>query len=508
METTLQFVPYVVGAVVVGGATLSCYVKAPPSIALIISGLSSKPRVLSGKGGFRVPFLERIDHLYLGQMSVDIKTAIAVPTKDFINVMVDAVVKVRVHPEHVTLAAKNFLNMDSNRIASELQDSLEGNLREIIGTLDLTSLNIDRDGFSDAIQQKASVDMLALGIEILSCNIQNVSDQAGLIKDLGADNTFKIKKDAAITKANAERDMAVAQSEASKQANDARVKAETDMAKKNTELAIIEADLKRQADIKKAEADAAYRIQEQTQQRELNTTTVDAEIERAKKEQELSEERIKVKQNILAAEVNAKADADKYQTEVDAAAKLEQLKRQAEAEKYKKEQEAEALKIKAEADRFAMEQNALGIKADGEAKAYAIEVTGSAEAKAIEAKGKAEAEAMEKKAEAYAKYNQAAIIEMTLDKLPSVAAAVAAPISAIKDVHIYGSDGSGVAEMSGNVPTLVKQSFDLMQSATGVDMGSIVRANSLEAKTDRNFKIDVPAIEAIEVGKPVAKSNK
>ena len=66
------------------------YVKAPPSSAFIISGLSKEPRVLIGSGGFRIPFFERLDRVYLGQITVDIKTEESVPTTDFINVDVDA----------------------------------------------------------------------------------------------------------------------------------------------------------------------------------------------------------------------------------------------------------------------------------------------------------------------------------------------------------------------------------------------------------------------------------
>ena len=152
------------------------YVKAPPSAAFIISGLSREPRVLIGSGGFRIPFFERLDRVYLGQITVDIKTEESVPTTDFINVDVDAVAKIRVMPtnEGTRLAAKNFLNMMPNEIAEQLQDSLQGNMREIIGTLDLRSLNTDRDGFSDQVMTKAQPDMAKLGIEIISCNIQNV----------------------------------------------------------------------------------------------------------------------------------------------------------------------------------------------------------------------------------------------------------------------------------------------------------------------------------------------
>ena len=180
------------------------YVKAPPDQAYIISGLKKESKVLIGRAGIRVPFLERMDKLYLGQMTVDIKTEQSVPTSDFINVNVDAVAKVRIspHAEGIKLAAKNFLNKRPEEITRDLQDSLQGNMREIIGTLSLKEINTDRDSFSDQVMQKASKDMDKLGIEILSCNIQNVTDENGLIKDLGADNTSLIKKNAEIGRAH------------------------------------------------------------------------------------------------------------------------------------------------------------------------------------------------------------------------------------------------------------------------------------------------------------------
>ena len=265
------------------------YVKAPPNIAYIISGWSKEPRVLKGQGGIRIPFLERIDNLYLGQMSVDIKTGQPVPTNDFINVTVDAVAKVQVErtPEGIRLAAKNFLNRTPEQIASDLRDSLEGNMREIVGTLTLKDINTDRDSFSDQVMKKAAGDMQKLGIEILSCNIQNVTDENGLIRDLGMDNTSKIKKDAAIAKAVAERDVKIVEAQADKEANDARVKSDTEIAERQNELAIKRAELKKISDIKKAEADAAYEIQRQEQMKTIQTATVNANIARTEREDRL-----------------------------------------------------------------------------------------------------------------------------------------------------------------------------------------------------------------------------
>ena len=159
------------------------YVKAPPDQAYIISGLKKESKVLIGRAGIRIPFLERMDKLYLGQMTVDIKTEQSVPTNDFINVNVDAVAKVRISlsSEGIKLASKNFLNKQPADITRDLQDSLQGNMREIIGTLSLKEINTDRDSFSDQVMSKASKDMDKLGIEILSCNIQNVTDENDLM---------------------------------------------------------------------------------------------------------------------------------------------------------------------------------------------------------------------------------------------------------------------------------------------------------------------------------------
>ena len=441
---------------------LSGYVKAPPDRAFIISGL--RKRVLVGKAGIKIPFFERVDKLYLGQMTVDIKTEQPVPTNDFINVNVDAVAKVAIgqEPEKIALAAKNFLNKDPKTITMELQDSLQGNMREIIGTLTLKEINTDRDSFSNQVVEKASEDMSKLGIEILSCNIQNVTDENGLIKDLGADNTSKIKKDAAIAKAQADKEVAIAQAQADKDANEARVQADLEIEQKNTDLAIKKAALKEEADIAQAKADAAYEIQKQEQQKTIETNTVNALIAKAEREAELKAQEVKVQEQTLEATVKKQAEAEKYQKIQEAEAKLEQEKKEAEAKKYAMEQEAEGIRAK-----------------------------GDAEAAAIRAKGIAEAEAMEKKAEAMKKYGQAAMAEMMIKIMPQMAAEIAKPLSQIDKINIYGTgDGSnGASQISGNMPIVMKQVFDTMSEATGVDFTEIMRAGTYDAKVNKNINL-------------------
>ena len=493
----LKYYLIAAGVIVLLGLIAAGYVKAPPDKAYIISGIRRTPRILIGRAGVKFPFLERVDVLYLGQMTVDIKTEQSVPTNDFINVNVDAVAKVRIGatPEAIQLAAKNFLNKKPEQITMDLQDSLQGNMREIIGTLALKTINTDRDSFSDQVMEKASKDMQKLGIEILSCNIQNVTDEKGLISDLGMDNTSRIKKDAAIAKAQAERDVAIAQAEADRAANEARVAAQTEIAQKNNALSIKKAELKKQSDTANAEADAAYEIQKQEQQRTIETATVNAQIARAEREAELKQREVVVKQQELTAQIEKQADAEKYRAEKKAEAELIQRQRQAEAEKYEREKAAEAQKAQAEAAKYAAEQEAAGIKAKYDAEAAGIEARGRAEAESIRAKGLAEAEAMEKKAEAYKKYNGAAMAEMMIKIMPEMAAEIAKPLSQIDKINIYGTgDGAnGTSQISGNLPIVMKQVFDTMSEATGVDFTEIMRAGTYDAKVNRKIELSTDA---------------
>ncbi|MBP5414734.1 MAG: flotillin family protein, partial [Lachnospiraceae bacterium] len=266
------------------------YVKAPPDKAFIISGWKKEPKILIGRAGIKFPFLERKDTLVLKQISIDIKTNGYVPTLDFIGVDIDAVAKVRVKtdPEGIKIAMKNFLNMDEKNIISALTDSLQGNMREIIGTVKLKELNTDRKKFGDEVQEKAQKDMNALGIEIISCNIQKIEDEKGLIIALGQDNMSQIQKDASIAKAQADKDVAIAEAEAKRLANEAQVAAETEIAAKQNELRIKQAELKRESDIKQAEADAAYEIQQQDPRKTIEITSANANIDKQEREIDLS----------------------------------------------------------------------------------------------------------------------------------------------------------------------------------------------------------------------------
>jgi len=475
----------------------SGYVKAPPDKAFIISGMKREPKILIGRAGIKLPFFERKDTLVLKQISIDIKTNGYVPTLDFIGVDIDAVAKVRVKtdPEGIKVAMKNFLNMDEPRIIAALTDSLQGNMREIIGTVKLKELNTDRKKFGDEVQEKAQKDMNALGIEIISCNIQKIEDEKGLIIALGQDNMSQIQKDASIAKAQADKDVAIAEAEAKRLANEAQVKAETEIASKQNELRIRQAELKRESDIKQAEADAAYEIQQQEQRKTIEITTANANIARQEREIELKKKDVEVTEQTLEADIKKRAEAEKFARQQKAEAELFERQRKAEAEKFEKQKAAEAAKIKAEADLYAKTQEAEGIRAVGEA-----------EAKAIEAKGIAEAEALEKKAEAMKKYGQAAMIEMIVKALPDMASAIAKPLENIDKVTIFdsGNGEGGVGNVGSYVPNVLAKTMETVKEVTGLDIVDIMKAQTYDAKVTRNINISGLPEESGDAAKAVA----
>ena len=452
MENLVKLLPVIAVVALVVIIFLLGYVKAPPDVAYIISGIRKRPRVLIGRAGIRIPFLERVDKLIVRQISIDIKSEGYIPTNDFIGVDVDAVAKVRVKtdPEGIQLAMKNFLNMREADFSCAIADSLQGNMREIIGTISLKEICNDRKKFGDEVQSKAQTDMSALGIEIISCNIQRVTDENSLINSLGQDNMSKIQKDAAIAKAEAERDVAIAQAQAAKASNDAKVESEMQIAQKLNDLSIRKAELKVQEDTKKAEADAAYTIQQQEQQRSIETATVNAQIAKAEREAELKNKEVEVKKQSLDAEVRAQADADLYRRQKDAEAQL-----------FERQREADAKRAEADAVKYAREQEAAGIAAVGEA-----------EANVIRAKAVAEAEGIDKKAEAMKKYGDAAIVEMIMNALPEIAKNVAEPLSKVDKITMYGEGNS--AKLLGDIINGTTQVTEGLSSGMGLDIKSLI----------------------------------
>lgn len=436
-------IPIGIGVILIGLFIAASFVSASPGEIKVISGPRGQ-RVLHGKTGWKIPILERVDSMTASMISVDAKTTDYVPTNDYINVQVDAAVKVRIAteiPEMFQAATRNFLYKDTATIAEEVRDTLEGHLRAIIGQMKLEQIVTDRTSFSEKVQENAKQDLAEMGLEIVAFNIQGLDDENGVISNLGIDNTEQIRKKAAIAKAEARKEIAQAEAAAEREANDARVAADLEISQKNTDLVKRQSALQVESDTEKAKADAAYKIQEQIQRKDVERETASAEIVRQEQEAIVKEKAVAVTKQTLEAEIKAQADAELYAKQKAAEAEFYERKKKAEAEAYERTQAADA-------DRAAMLAEAEG-----------IEARGKADAAAIGAKLEAEADGLDKKAEAMKKMSEAAVLEMYFNALPAVAESIARPLANVDKITMYGE---------GNTSKMVE---DITKSVTQVNAG-------------------------------------
>lgn len=483
-----MMIAILIAAIVVALVVFSflCYKKAPPTQAIVVTGFGlSRPKVVCGRGVFVLPVVQRADRLNMRLLKIDVKTPeTGVKTKEGVSLWLDSVVTVQVYSENSTVsdeevrnagyddikkyinsrqqaAISNFLGMDEAHINEKINDVLQGNLREIVSEMTVDQILTNRKQMAVSVVENARPDLAKMGLEVVTFNVQDVKDAVdamghnhGVIEAIGVEQEELVKKRASIAKAEAERDVSCAKAAAAMAANEKEIEAQTAIAQRNNELELAKSKLKAEAD------KAAGMIQTNLRAKEVKESEADAEIARQKKMVDLAAQEAEVQQRKLDAEVRKQADAELYRRQ-----------KEAEAQKYEAERAAEAAK-------FAKQQEAEG-----------IELVGKAEAEAIRRKGLAEAEAMKQKAEAYKQYNDAAVAEMMIKVLPEIAKSVAQPLASIDKVSIIGGDASGVSGVSGNVPVLMAQTMEAMKEATGIDMKEIVRANSIQAKTDRNINV-------------------
>ena len=482
LSMILPFVPVVLGVIVVCAILAAGYLKAPPDVAYVISGVRKKPRILVGQAGIRIPFFERVDKLALGAIQIDVKTSSAVPTAEYINVRVDSNVNVRVGQsiEMIELACQNFLNLPREEINRKVRDLLEGNVREIIGQMKLTEMVSDRKAFSEKVQENAVPDLARFGLELVSFNVQNFMDENGVIENLGIDNVEQIRKKAAIAKSDAQREIAIAEAENAKAANDAKVKAAEEIAKRNNDLEIKQAELKQESDTKKAQADAAMAIEAENQRKLKEIALANANLAKQEKEIELKEREVAIKERALEAEIKKTAEAQKYAEQQDADAKLYAAQKAADADLFERTRKAEAEKIEAERQAEAEKALADAAKVKALAEAEGIAAVGKAEAEAIRAKAQAEADGLMQKAEAMKQYGEAAMADMQMEvikayfeQLPAIAKAVGDGYQGVDKIVMLGNDSG---QLAGNIMNTTTQISEGLSESIGIDLKSMLSA--------------------------------
>lgn len=491
MEILLSFLPILGKIATVALIIAACmglfwfvgkilYKPATPNKVMVITSPWGC-KTVCGKGAFLFPIIQRADFLSLENIQADFVSRTEIPTKDAINIFVDAVANMSIStdPELLKIASSKFLGYSTNEIKKIVIPVLEGNVREIISQITLKDLiQGDKKLFSEKVIENVTPNLRDMGLSLTTFNIQSFKDKDGVIENLGIENTVSISKDAAMARAKAEQEIAVAQAEAEKLSNDARVAAEQEIAIKNNELAVKKAELKKEADIKKAEADAAYTIQQEEQRKQIEITTANANLARQEKEIELKEREVAITEKTLEAEIKKRAEANRYAKQEAADAELYEIQRQAEADLFLRQKQAEAEKFEAEQKAEALKAEAIAKKIAAEAEADGIAAKGKAEAAAIKAKAEAEAKGMMEKAEAMKQYGDAARQQMELEtlkvyfeQLPAIAEAAGKAYTNVDSIYMYGGETSKLTE---DIMKNVTQVSEGLSQSMGIDLKSLL----------------------------------
>ena len=435
--------------------------RVPQDKALVITGL--KKRVISGGGGFVIPLLERCDKISLENMKIEVRTDGA-RTEQGVDIRADgvAVIKVKSDKESILSATEQFNTGKETQTIEIIKDTgkdvLEGKLREIISKMTVEEIYKDREKFASQVQEVAAVGLAGMGLELKAFTIRDISDKNGYLEALGKPRIAEVKMNASIAEAEALKETQIKTSESERLGAEAKILAETQVAAATKEKELKVQAYREEQETAKAKADLAYEIEKNRVAKEVTETAMLVEITKKEKETEIQTQEAIRRERELLATVNKQADAEKYKAEKLADAEKYKAEKQAEAKRYAELQEAEAA------------SQAIKIKAEAEAEA--IRIKGEAEASSILAKGNAEAETMEKKAEAYKLYNEAAVAQMIIEKLPEIANAVAQPLAKTEKIVIVdqgGKDGenSGAAKVTGYVTDIVSQLPDTIEAMTG-----------------------------------------
>ena len=510
MGYIIPIVIIIAAIIVIILAVSATWKKVPSDKAGVIVGIG-KPKVITGGGSVVIPVFQRMDMITLENIMFPVeirqtKTKLGVP----INADGIVVLKVK-NTEATILAAVQQFNCAKETetvmmIRTQASEVCKGKLREIVSSMSVEDIYDNRESFSAKVQEVAGKELEEMGLELKSFTINDISDEEGYIVALGKEQIAKVKSEAAIAEAEAEKNRQIKTAEAMKVGKKAQLDAETQIAEAEKEKGLQILAYQEEQETRRAKSDAAYQIQENITSKEVKNTAMDAAVLENKRQQEVAEAQVQIEiQSEMKYIELAQRKAERKQAELQ-----EQVIRPAEAEKEKRRLAAEAdkfeqiLKAEAESEKVRLEGEARAkvqaevITREGEARAKVIEAVGSAEADAVRLKGLAEAEALEKKAEALAKMNESGKLEMVIDKFPEIVAAASEPLRNIGNITYVGGVGEGGANVAGEVASytagVLKSVTQVMNETLGFDFVEVMKAGTYDAKVNKNYKIDVNGI--------------
>jgi flotillin len=472
------------------------YIKVPPSQVAIFYGrkhalIDEKGnksivgfRVVRGGAALRVPLLEQVAYLSLNIISIPLRIQRAY-TKEGVAVTVEAVANVKIAGDDVSLrgAAERFLGMPAEQIKGVIFQTLEGHLRAILGTLTVEEINADRQAFAQKMTDEAAVDLKKMGVNIDILTIQQISDEKGYLDALGKKRTAEVKRDAVIGEALATRDAMIRSAAADQEGKTKRYEADVTIAQSLRDKESRQAEFDAMVKAKEAEAEQAGPLATAIARQKVT-------------EQETRIDQVRKQQEVLVQQQEAARREQELQATV---------VKPAEAERQAAILRAEGLKqatvIRAEATQKELEFEGAGeaakIERIGRAEAAKVLAVGEAEAEVIKKKLLAEAEGLQKKAEAWKNFNDAAVLNMVVDKMPELAQAFATQLAGIDKINIIemgnGSGGSGgVGRVMGTVGGGMTAMLAMLKDQFGVDIARLMQAKTDAAALDAEAKSGNP----------------
>jgi flotillin len=428
------------------------YRKAGPHEALIVYGFRAK-RVVVGRGTIVFPMMENCHELSLELMSFDVAPQQDLYTKQGVAVTVEAVaqIKVKSDTESIWTASEQFLTKSDQEREGLIKLVMEGHLRGIIGQLTVEEIVKQPEMVGDRMRSTCADDMNKMGLEVISFTIKEVRDKNEYIINMGKPDVARIKRDADVATAEADRDTAIRRALATREAAVAKAQADQERVLAETLSLAKQAEAQRDLEVKRAQY-----------------------VEVTKRQQAQADKAYDIQTNIMQQQVVAE------QVKVQQIEKEQQVKVQ-EAEINRREKELIATVLKgAEIERQRIETLAAAEKqrliAEAEGHASSIRAQGEAEAEIIFKKGEAEAKAMNVKAEAYQEYNQAAVIDKLFTGMPEIVKAMAAPLANVDKITIVSTgngDATGMNKITGDLTKMAAQVPALFETLSGMSMNEL-----------------------------------
>jgi flotillin len=429
------------------------YRKAGPHQALVVYGFRGT-RVVKGHGTIIFPMIETCRDLSLELMSFDVAPQQDLYTKQGVAVTVEAVaqIKVKSDTESILTASEQFLTKSDDERQGLIRLVMEGHLRGIIGQLTVEEIVKQPEMVGDRMRSTCAADMNKMGLEVISFTIKEVRDKNDYISNMGKPDVARIRRDADVATAEADRDTAIKRALAQREAAVAKAQADQERVAAETLSLAKQAEAQRDLDIKKAQF-----------------------LEVTKRQQAQADKAYDIQTNIMQQQVIAE------QVKVQQIEKEQQVKVQ-EAEIARREKELIATVLKqAEIERqrietlAAAERQRLIVEAEG--RASSIRAQGEAEAEIIFKKGEAEAKAMNVKAEAYQEYNQAAVVDKLITGMPEVVKALASPLSNVDRITVVSTgngDSAGLNKITGDLTKMAAQVPALFETLTGMNVSELL----------------------------------